>query len=499
MNLPGKRAEASSPIEAAANVLSAPFVKPGASKEARTSGTLRTARPPLPQLSRLPPLRKVRAGLARATVAVFGGMKRAELERHSEFLVAQLLGMLNGAAEGQGGSKASGRGDFAAEAISHALRAGLGERLSERGQQAMATSLAAHASCRASPEGLTLVCLSQLYLLLLQLREVAADARDLLLQGERPLLSLAASPVRQLRLAACACLWALVLAFPSHLAPLLNVSLNRLRAAAAEAAAAKEGAPREAATAALLGHAQAVGTLLGAMARTPHGGPSSLANAALHAAADLVAAGGAGGAAGWMLVRALLSLPTEWLSAKPRLTRLYALLKGALASPPPEVTPKRREAVEAELHARAHALHALCAPSARPSSERGSLSSPWPFIRRAFLERMPESAALPLLKPVTSTFVPPSLALLAACREHAPRLMSEPFRAAYMLFRARLYEVLLALLARAASCGEHIWTFPTVSRCYSLYPPLRSPPRRAASGRRLTLGRISHSFRRGRA
>ena len=111
---------------------------------------------------------------------------------------------------------------------------------------------------------------------------------------------------------------------------------------------------------------------------------------------------------------------------------------------------------------------------------------------------MPESAALPLLKPVTSTFVPPSLALLAACREHAPRLMSEPFRAAYMLFRARLYEVLLALLARA-SCGKHIWTFPTVSRCYSLYPPLRSPPRRAASGRRLTLGRISHSFRRGRA
>ena len=150
-----------------------------------------------------------------------------------------------------------------------------------------------------------------------------------------------------------------------------------------------EGAPREAATAALLGHAQAVGTLLGAMARTPHGGPSSLANAALHAAADLVAAGGAGGAAGWMLVRALLSLPTEWLSAKPRLTRLYALLKGALASPPPEVTPKRREAVEAELHARAHALHALCAPSARPSSERGA--SP----HLGLLSGAPSSSACP--------------------------------------------------------------------------------------------------------
>ena len=65
--------------------------------------------------------------------------------------------------------------------------------------------------------------------LLLQLREVAAEARDLLLQGDRPLLTLIAHPTRIVRLAVCHCLWALVLSFPVYLAPLLNVTLNQMR------------------------------------------------------------------------------------------------------------------------------------------------------------------------------------------------------------------------------------------------------------------------------
>jgi hypothetical protein len=54
-------------------------------------------------------------------------------------------------------------------------------------------------------------------------------ARDTLLQGEKPLLVLVEHPVHAVRLAACQCLWALVLAFPPQLAGLLNASLNRVR------------------------------------------------------------------------------------------------------------------------------------------------------------------------------------------------------------------------------------------------------------------------------
>jgi len=52
---------------------------------------------------------------------------------------------------------------------------------------------------------------------------------------------------------------------------------------------------------------------VGAMSRTPFGGPASLANGCLNAAADLVAGGGERqAAAGWVLLRSLLCLPPEW-------------------------------------------------------------------------------------------------------------------------------------------------------------------------------------------
>lgn len=93
----------------------------------------------------------------------------------------------------------------------------------------MATTLAESVTSRAANESVILTGLNELSFLLLSLREVASAARDHLLQSERPLLVLIDHPARVVRLAACQCLWALVLAFPTQLAGALQSSLNRVR------------------------------------------------------------------------------------------------------------------------------------------------------------------------------------------------------------------------------------------------------------------------------
>eukprot|EP00967_Tisochrysis_lutea_P004797 scaffold5640_cov30-Tisochrysis_lutea.AAC.12 len=118
-SLPTKRSDALTPIEAVAVVLSTAFVK--------TS-------------------REVRVGIARAAVGLLHGMRRADLERHAEFMLTTFLGM---AAAPYDASKASvilrslGGTGSPAECVSHILRAGMGERLSERGQHMMANTIAA--------------------------------------------------------------------------------------------------------------------------------------------------------------------------------------------------------------------------------------------------------------------------------------------------------------------------------------------------------------------
>jgi hypothetical protein len=82
-----------------------------------------------------------------------------------------------------------------------------------------------------------------------------------------------------------------------------------------------------------------------------------LTNGCLNAAAELVAAGDeARAGAGWVVLSSLLSLPAGWLAAKPRLAKVYAMLKAGLGGEVPEVNAKKKEAVEGQLRARAHAL-----------------------------------------------------------------------------------------------------------------------------------------------
>ena len=60
---------------------------------------------------------------------------------------------------------------------------------------------------------------------------MGSEARDILLTGERPLSTLQRHPSRPVRLAACHALFALVLAFPNRLAPLLEHALQQLMSA----------------------------------------------------------------------------------------------------------------------------------------------------------------------------------------------------------------------------------------------------------------------------
>ena len=149
------------------------------------------------------------------------GLSRPELERHAELLLTHLVSMLGAPTSNAAGAKS------VHEAVTHAMRAGLGETLSERGQARMAASLATAATSRDAVDGSIVVCLKEVAMLLQCLREVATATRDTLLQGERSLLLLVEHPASAVRTAACACLWALILAFPNQLAGLLNASINR--------------------------------------------------------------------------------------------------------------------------------------------------------------------------------------------------------------------------------------------------------------------------------
>lgn len=224
--------------------------------------------------------REVRVGLSRAFVAFSRWMARPQLERHAEFLLGHLQTML----------AAPGAGQQVSDIVSHAMRAGLGENLSERGQCKIAAALAASATARVATETLVVVALKETAMLLLSLREVATSARDALLQGERSLLVLVEHTSSSVRLAACSCLWSLSLAFPQQLAGLLNSTINRLRqeharlinSGTAEAVGA-DGCAN------LLAHAHTAGALVSAIPHTPFGVPNALTMNTLSAASDLAA------------------------------------------------------------------------------------------------------------------------------------------------------------------------------------------------------------------
>ena len=122
---------AGSAIEAVTAALMAPFARVGATKE-------------------------VRAGITRAAVRLLRSMKRPLRERYAGLLREALLG---GLAQSQ-----EKRPPHAY--ITHALRAGLGETLSERGQVDMATALARAATTKASSEAVVLCSLKELAQLL---------------------------------------------------------------------------------------------------------------------------------------------------------------------------------------------------------------------------------------------------------------------------------------------------------------------------------------------
>eukprot|EP00962_Isochrysis_galbana_P036442 scaffold12595_cov90-Isochrysis_galbana.AAC.1 len=130
---------------------------------------------------------------------------------------------------------------------------------------------------------------------------------------------------------------------------MLNLSLNRLRASAA--------APPARDSDALQSEAQAVAILVASSSRTPFGAPPALTNGCLNAASELVSTGDeAKAGAGWVVLTSLLSLSPGWLSAKPRLAKLYAMLKAGMGAEVLEAAFKKREAVEAQLRARANAM-----------------------------------------------------------------------------------------------------------------------------------------------
>jgi len=307
------------------------------------------------------------------------------------------------------------------ECLTHCMRAGLGALLSERSQSAMAKLLAEAATAKAAAEPAVLVCLSEACTLLLTLREVATGARDALLHGERSLMILVEHPARQVRLVACACLWALTVAFPSQLTGLLNATLNRVRTEHAKLA--KGGAETGDR---LVAHALAAGALVCAIPHTAHGAPYALTTQTIALAAELASAQGVEPAqhSAWLLLRALMRLDLEWLSSKQRLTQLLGLWKGVLGKPV-ELTGKRGEAemLTTALQCRSHALCAL----------------------NSFLARAPENISAPMMKHIVSALLPPNTALLATCapREQQASLgkASEGFRLAFTRFRAKLSEL----------------------------------------------------------
>ena len=374
---------AGSAIEAVIAALMAPFARAGATRE-------------------------LRAGITRAAVRLLRSMKRPLRERHAGQLREALLGSLAQSQEKRPPHTY----------ITHVLRAGLGESLSERGQVAMATALALSATAKASSESVVLCSLKELAQLLQQLREVAAEARDQLLGGERPLSSLQRHPSRAIRLASCHCLFALALAFPSRLAPLLEHSLQQLMAA--HAIADEQPKEREKALDAVQAHAHAAAALVSAMPETPFGCPNALLVGALSAAAALAGRGEERSGAAWLLLRALLHLEPDWMASKARLGEVLKMWGAVLGRRVEAVSKDTRENVEAQLRQRAQALGCVT----------------------AFLQLMPKQALTLLVKQVIASVLPPNTELLKQCSEHAAALMSPTFRAAFMLFRARLYELL---------------------------------------------------------
>ena len=383
-----KKAEANSAIEAIAALLTQPFLKKEATKE-------------------------LRSGISRAFVAFTRAIARPFLERHAEFLLSQLQALLSAPAATKQTS----------DCVSHAMRAGLGEPLSERGQAAMAASLATAATARGAADTLVVVCLKEVSMLFLSLREVAPSARDALLQGERSILMLVEHPKSsEVRTAACVCLWALVIAFPQQLAGMLNSTMNALRKEHAKLAGDPGTAPVPDGTYdALLAHAHTVGALVCAIPHTPFGAPQALTTLTLNVASELASSPSEyQQQAAWVLLRGMMRLDPEWLGSKARLTRLYGLWKNVLGN---KATSTRNRRWRGYDHA--HTLSTASSPSLRAFRRtsplrHGRLSDP-PYRQHG---------------------------VITSCRESANSLQKELgqfFRLAFVLFRARLYELLGAL------------------------------------------------------
>ena len=69
----------------------------------------------------------------------------------------------------------------------------------------------------------------------------------------------------------------------------------------------------------------------------------------------------------------------------------------------------------------------------------------------SYTELTADSYSAPLLRSVVNNLLPPNTALLAQCREQAAQMMSASFRATFMHFRSRLYQLLASLPSSALS------------------------------------------------
>ena len=164
-----------------------------------------------------------------------------------------------------------------------------------------------------------------------------------------------------------------------------------------------------------------------AIPHTPYGAPHALTSAVVEASTDLASTSNESAQrSAWVLLRGSDAARAEWLGSKQRLSGLYALWKAVLGGRA-EVDGGRgaAERVERELRLRAACLECIV----------------------SFLMRVPEAFSAPLLKPIVGSLLPPNTALLASTREHAVALGKESpgFRAAFVTYRCRLYQLLGAL------------------------------------------------------
>lgn len=124
------------------------------------------------------------------------------------------------------------------------------------------------------------------------------------------------------------------------------------------------------------------------------------------------------------------------MASKARLGEVLKMWGAVLGRRVDAVSKDTRETVEAQLRLRAQALGCVT----------------------AFLQLMPKQAMALLVKQVVTSVLPPNTELLKQCSEQAAALMSPSFRAAFMLFRARLCAAHSALEAADLATRPHLRT-----------------------------------------